>query len=306
MARNFSRTSRYSPRLGSGYTGTQTQTLTPEDYRPGATTSTVLWRWNETDATQLGTRVVPCTLNTTPISSETLSVVSSSPSVGSRLRFQLTFSTSSTTTNAGLWPLLDSSGAAFQLPDRFLIRMRFRNVALTNMTNLFFGFGLWNNSTSTPYGAGIAQHSAGNATVVVRLQASDAASATRPWLAMSTTGAGGTWQAANNVDHAGSAYTWAYSATQGSGGNPWRVNATYESVAGGGKSDQTPFTLVPAVRSAAGQAFQSIGGAIDAGYNNQVCNYPMFFVLAQTAAGTPSADFSVSDMEILTHPMDLP
>lgn len=299
------RGSRYSPRLGTEYTGSTTQTLTPADYRP-TTPSNVLWRFNETDTTQIGTRVVPCSLNTTPISSETLTVQTAATSVGSRLRFQLTFATSSVTTNAGLWPILDDAGNAFQLPDRFIVRMRFARATLTNVTNFFLGFGLWNNSTSTPYGVFIMQHSTGNATVVGRLQNSDGATTTRPWAALSTTAAGATWNLANNVDNAGSAYEWKFNLRQGAGGNPFLANATYEMVSGGGASTQTAPTMIPAARSAAGSAFQTIATTIDSGFNNQVCNYPMFCFLAQTSTGTKTVDAEIADMEILVDPMDYP
>lgn len=270
--------------------------------------SNVLWRFNETDTTQIGARIIPCTLNATPISSETITVVSGGNSVGTRLRFQLTFGTASSSTNAGAWPILDDSGNVFTLPDRFVFRCRFASLTTVAMTNLFFGFGVYNGDSTGAgsYGIGIAQHSTGGATVITRLQGSDAASTTRPWNAMSTTGPGGVWQAANNVDHAGSAYQIKFNMTQGSGGNPFVGNATYESIAGGAKSDQTPFTLIPAARSAAGAAFQTITTTIDAGWNNQVCNYPMFFVLAQTGIGAKTADFEIADAELLVDPMDYP
>lgn len=300
------RTSRYAPRLGTGYSGSTTETLNPGDYRFTTVPSNVLFRFNETDTTQIGTRVVPCALNTTPISSETLTVVTNTNGVGTRLRFQLTFATSSVTTNAGLWPLLDDTGNPFTLPDRFIVRMRFAHATLTNVTNFFLGFGVWNNSSSTPYGVFIMQHSTGNATVVGRVQNSDGATTTRPWAALSTTAAGATWNLANNIDYAGSAYQWKFNLTQGAGGNPFMANATYEMVSGGGASTQTAPTMIPAARSAAGSAFQTIATTIDSGFNDKTCNYPMLCFLAQTGTGTKTVDAEIADLEILVDPMDLP
>lgn len=299
----MSRSSRYSPRLGTGYSGTQTETLTPADYRPSSQ-SNVLWRFNETNTSQIGTRVVPCTLNASPVSSETISVDSSVTNVGSRLRFQLTFSTNSVTTNAGLWPLLNDSGAAFTLPDRFIVRIKYRTLTLSNVSLLYCGFGLWNNSTSTPYGIGLAQSSSGTNNGVVRLQSSDGASATRPWAVMNSTGAGGGWVSATNIDSPGAAYQIKFDCRQGTGGNPFVGNAQYESISGAGTSTATPFTSIPAARSAAGSAFQSLTTTIDAGFNDQACNYPCLFFIASTGTGTKTADFSISDFAILTDPMD--
>lgn len=273
----------------STYTGTETP---------------VLWRFNETDTTQVGTRVVPCDLNATPISSETISVVSDATTVGTRLSFALTFSTSSSSTNAGLWPILQG-GAPVILPNRFRVKIRFGRMTVTNITTLYFGVGVWTGDTGSTYGVGIAQLQTGNATGVVRLQDSDAATTTRPWRVMSATGAGGTVSAGSNIDYAGTQYEFRFNLKQGSGGNPFLANAFYQSAAGYGLSTQTPFTSVPAARSAAGQAFQTDATTIDAGWNDKTCNRLMLFVIATTAAGTPSCTVEVGDFVVLKDEMDL-
>lgn len=280
-----------------------TSVLLPSQY--GASGSLVLWKWNETDTSQLGSRVVPCSLNTSPVSSETITVEDTATNVGKRLRFQLTFSTSSVTTNAGLYPLLDN-GAPFTVPDRFVMRIRYRTLTLTNVTLLYFGFGLWNNDSGTPYGVGLAQSSNGTNNGVIRLQQSDGASATRPWAVMNSTGAGASWASATNIDSPGAGYQVKYSCRQGSGGNPFMANAQYEMMSGAGLANATPFTSIPAARSAAGSAFQSTATTIDSGYNDRVCNYPCLFFIASTGTGTKTADFSISDLEILYDPMDYP
>lgn len=284
-----------------------TPVLTATDYRPGGG-SNVIWQWNETDTTEFGSGVIPCSTNIGGITAESSNFRATdfSGGIGPRVEKALTLGAASTSTYARLWPILDSSGNNVFLPARFSLSYRVASVVNVNMASGGVGLGIWNGSTSTPYGIGILQSIASTATFVVRIQNSDGSTATRPWRIMNTTGAGASPVKTNINTSAGCAYKFTYNIVQGSGSNPVLPMATTEYISGYGISNQTPATTVVANRASAGSAFLTDTGSIDSGWNGQVIQYLclMFIGASAGAGGGQSCTFQMSDMQVTTHPMD--
>lgn len=283
-----------------------TPVLTATDYRAGGTN--IIWKWNETDTSEFGAGIIPCSTNPTGITAETTNFRATdySGGIGPRVEKTLTLGAASTSTYARLWPILDSSSTNITLPSRFRLSFRVASLALTNIASGGVGLGIWNGSTSTPYGVGILQSLASTATFVTRIQNSDASTATRPWRIMLSTGAGVSGVKTNINTSAGTAYTFVYDIVQGAGGNPVLPMATTESMSGYGMANQTPATTVVANRSSAGAAFLTDNGSIDSGWNNQVLQYLclMFIGASGGAGGGQSLTFQMSDMLVTKHPMD--
>lgn len=281
--------------------------LTATDYRPGGGGTNVIWQWNEINASEFSTGIIPCSTNPSGITSETTNYRATdySGGIGPRVEKALVFGAASTSTYARLWPILDASGHNVLLPSRFRLSYRVASIVNTNMASGGVGLGIWNGSTSAPYAIGALQGLAASAVEAVRIQNSDAATATRPWKRMGT-GAGASPVRTSINTAGGCAYTFVYDFVQGAGGNPCLAMATTESMSGYGMSNQTPATTFVANRSSSGAAFMTDSGSIDAGWNDQVLQYLclMFIGASAGAGGGQNCTFQMSDMYVTTHPMD--
>lgn len=284
-----------------------TPVLTPTEYRPGGGGTNLIWSWNETDATEFGTGIIPCSTNPGAITSETTNFRATdySGGVGPRMEKSLVFGAASTSTNARLWPILDASSQNVLLPSRFCLSYRLASYLGTNMGTAQVGLGVWNGDSSLPYAIGVLQTTNSAATGIVRIQNSDASTATRPWRIVGA-GAGPSPIRTNINTSAGTRLTMTYDICQGAGGNPVLPMATIDSMSGYTISNQTPATTIVANRSTAGAAFLTDTGTIDSGWNNQVLQYLCLMFIGSTAGagGGQNCTFQLSDMLVTSHIMD--
>lgn len=288
----------------SGTANVSTQVLTADQYRNNS--SRVLWKWNEVDTSEIGTRVVPCSINPGAINSETRAFIAAGAGngVGPRWQFNLGFAAASTSTNAGLWPIL-SNGSPVTLPKRFVMHYRAARFSGTNMGQCHFGLGVWNGNSSVPYAVGVIQVSSATDTGIIRIQQSDAVTTTRPWRIMSASGAGASVVATNINNNVGSLYDISYTIDPSTVSTPPLPMAHISSASGYAQNMETPASAIVPNRSSAGAAFLTDTGAIDAGWNGKTLDQLCFMFIGSTTGSTPnSCVIEMGDMVVFKHSND--
>jgi hypothetical protein len=162
---------------------------TPATYRPHGTPqyNPVLWRFNEKDTTQFGSRV--CATSSSGalnITSQTISFVGKTASngVGNRIKFAFTFG--SMTGGAWGYNILGDDGNPLVLPERFVYNFR-----IASATNVRVGLGFWNNDPSSPWGYGLVNGFAGETlTETMRAEGPTVTGTADPWILPASTRGG--------------------------------------------------------------------------------------------------------------------